>query len=88
MDHREFVAVEVQYQRYPLLFMLLQYSQIIVFIHSNPEIRSFSSSVLLVNEMVQGPCAHLQLHETSTVVLDRQNVNIDRLNVISSGSVV
>jgi chorismate mutase len=71
-----------------------------------------------VNEMVQGPCAHLQLHETSTVVLDRGtdvthckwngpgtmcspaatwetstvvldilNVIIDRLNVISSGSV-
>jgi hypothetical protein len=43
----------------------------------------------LSNEMVQGPCAHLQLHETwetSTVVLDRPNVIIDRLNVISSGS--
>jgi hypothetical protein len=39
-------------------------------------------------EMVQGPCAHLQLHETSTVVLDRLNIIIDRLNVISSGSVV
>jgi hypothetical protein len=38
--------------------------------------------------MVQGPCAHLQLHETSTVVLDRLNVIIDRLNVVSSGSVV
>jgi hypothetical protein len=37
--------------------------------------------------MVQGSCAHLQLHETSTVLLDRQNVIIDRLNVISSGSV-
>jgi hypothetical protein len=45
---------------------------------------------------VQGPCAHLQLHETSTVVLDRLNVIIDRLNAIiidrlnaiSSGSVV
>jgi hypothetical protein len=30
--------------------------------------------------MVQGPCAHLHLHETATVVLDR-------LNVISSGGV-
>jgi hypothetical protein len=38
--------------------------------------------------MVQGPCAHMQLHETSTVVLDRLNVIIDTLNVISSGSVV
>jgi hypothetical protein len=38
--------------------------------------------------MVQGPCAHLQLHETSTAVLERPNVIIDRLNVISSGSVV
>jgi hypothetical protein len=38
--------------------------------------------------MVQGPCAHLQLHETSTVVLDRLNFIIDRLNVISTGSVV
>jgi hypothetical protein len=37
--------------------------------------------------MVQGPYAHLQLHETLTVVLDILNVNIDRLNVISSGSV-
>jgi hypothetical protein len=37
--------------------------------------------------MVQGPCAHLHLHETSTVVLDRLNVIIDRLNVIGSGSV-
>jgi hypothetical protein len=36
--------------------------------------------------MVQGPCADLQLHETSTLVLDRLNVIIDRLNVISSGS--
>jgi hypothetical protein len=40
------------------------------------------------NEMVQGPCAHLQsLHETSTIVLDRLSVIIDRLKVISSGSV-
>jgi hypothetical protein len=31
--------------------------------------------------MGQGPCAHLQLHETLIVVLDR-------LNVISSGCVV
>jgi hypothetical protein len=30
--------------------------------------------------MLQGPYAHLQLHETSTVVLDRLNVIIDRLN--------
>jgi hypothetical protein len=35
--------------------------------------------------MVQGLCAHLQLHETSTaVILHRLNVIIDRLNVISS----
>jgi hypothetical protein len=37
--------------------------------------------------MVQGPCAHLQLNETSAVVLDRLNVIIDRPNVISSSSV-
>jgi hypothetical protein len=36
--------------------------------------------------MVQGPCAHLQRHETSSVVRDRLNVIIDRLNVISSGT--
>jgi hypothetical protein len=46
-----------------------------------------------LNEVVQGPCAHLQLYETLTVVLDRLNANTDRLNVISSvqalsGSVV
>jgi hypothetical protein len=34
--------------------------------------------------MVQGPCAL----EISAVVLDRLNVIIDRLNAISSGSVV
>jgi hypothetical protein len=39
------------------------------------------------HEMVQGPFAHLQLHETSTVVLERLNAINDRLNVISSGSV-
>jgi hypothetical protein len=38
--------------------------------------------------MVQGPCAHQQLHERSRLVLDRPNVIIDRLNVICSGSVV
>jgi hypothetical protein len=40
--------------------------------------------------MVQGPCAHLQLHvrPRSTVVLDRLSVIIVRLNVINSGSVV
>jgi hypothetical protein len=49
---------------------------------------AFNSSDISLNEMVQGPCAHLQLHEFSTAVLDRINVIIDRLNVISSGSVV
>jgi hypothetical protein len=41
------------------------------------------------NEMVQGPCAHLQLHERprQSTVLNRLNIIIDRLNVISSGSV-
>jgi hypothetical protein len=38
--------------------------------------------------MVQGTCAHLQLQETKTAILDRLNVIIDRLNVIISGSVV
>jgi hypothetical protein len=47
-------------------------------LHVNPN--------LFRDEMVQGPCAHLHLHETSTVVLDRLNVIIDRLNVISSES--
>jgi hypothetical protein len=37
--------------------------------------------------MVQGLYAHLQLHETSTVVLDRLNIITDRLNVINSGGV-
>jgi hypothetical protein len=37
---------------------------------------------LAVNEMVQGPCAHLQLHETLTVVLYRVNVIIDRLKFL------
>jgi hypothetical protein len=48
----------------------------------------FSLKMVDSNEMAQGPCAHLQLHETSTVVLDRLNVIIDRLNVICSGSAV
>jgi hypothetical protein len=34
------------------------------------------------NETVQGPCAHLQLHERLTVILYRLNVIIDRLNLL------
>jgi hypothetical protein len=46
-------------------------------------------SFLWKNEMVQGPCARLQLHDRPpTVVVDRLNAIIDRLNVISSGSVI
>jgi hypothetical protein len=48
------------------------------------------TGIFQANEMVQGPRAHLQLHETSTVVLDRLNVIIDKttfVNVVSSGSV-
>jgi hypothetical protein len=33
-------------------------------------------------KMVQGPCAHLQLHETLTVVLYRVNVIINRRKLL------
>jgi hypothetical protein len=47
-----------------------------------------SENKMSINIYHEMKCAHLQLHETSTAVLDRLNVIIDRLNVISSGSVI
>jgi hypothetical protein len=38
--------------------------------------------ILSFNEMVHGPCAHLQLHERHWLVLYRLNVIIDRLKLL------